>query len=465
MFYTRIEQRFDNILLRAVDNKGNKVMHKIKYKPYIYTNHNDKETQDAVDCVHKSPLKRLEFPSIRAFSNHIKTMSRVEGYNLYGNKKPASQFAAKYFQGETKWDIEKINGAIIDIEYFPAAKNEIGEYRLDENGDFVMLRMADDTTATTPFPVNAVTVYNWNEKVFYTFGLEVLDDKPLGTYKHDTSHAEVGACEVIYRGFTTEKALLMHLALHLEANAYDFYSGWNFKCFDLPYLINRTNLVCGESYSKKYSPWGILNEIEVRGEYSSRISYEVFGVAILDYQDILKKHGFMNPDNWKLSTVSQYILGKDKLDAGSDFINDYLNHYQNFIEYNIQDVNLVAQIDVKKNFFSLLFAMAYISNSNYDDMLTTIKPWSNYLYTAYHGIGQEPLLKKIPNEVPVLDGGYVKEPQKGFHKWIMSFDFGSLYPHLMQMYNMGIETIVNLADLKTERAAICAELQRRKESN
>ena len=32
-------------------------------------------------------------------------------------------------------------------------------------------------------------------------------------------------------------------------------------------------------------------------------------------------------------------------------------------------------------------------------------------------------------------GAYVKEPQVGQHKWVMSFDLNSLYPHLIMQYN------------------------------
>ena len=37
-------------------------------------------------------------------------------------------------------------------------------------------------------------------------------------------------------------------------------------------------------------------------------------------------------------------------------------------------------------------------------------------------------------------GAYVKEPQIGQHKWVMSFDLNSLYPHLIMQYNMSPDT-------------------------
>jgi DNA polymerase elongation subunit (family B) len=39
-------------------------------------------------------------------------------------------------------------------------------------------------------------------------------------------------------------------------------------------------------------------------------------------------------------------------------------------------------------------------------------------------------------------GAYVKEPQVGQHKWVMSFDLNSLYPHLIMQYNISPETLL-----------------------
>ena len=40
-------------------------------------------------------------------------------------------------------------------------------------------------------------------------------------------------------------------------------------------------------------------------------------------------------------------------------------------------------------------------------------------------------------------GAYVKDPQVGMHKWVMSFDLNSLYPHLIMQFNVSPETLVD----------------------
>jgi DNA polymerase elongation subunit (family B) len=39
-------------------------------------------------------------------------------------------------------------------------------------------------------------------------------------------------------------------------------------------------------------------------------------------------------------------------------------------------------------------------------------------------------------------GAYVKEPIPGVYEWVVNFDLNSLYPHLIQMYNISPETLV-----------------------
>ena len=41
-------------------------------------------------------------------------------------------------------------------------------------------------------------------------------------------------------------------------------------------------------------------------------------------------------------------------------------------------------------------------------------------------------------------GAYVKDSQVGQHKWVLSFDLNSLYPHLIMQYNLSPETLLDL---------------------
>ena len=56
--------------------------------------------------------------------------------------------------------------------------------------------------------------------------------------------------------------------------------------------------------------------------------------------------------------------------------------------------------------------------------------------------------KKEQEKVEKFEGAYVKDPQVGMHKWVMSFDLNSLYPHLIMQYNISPETLVSGSKVK-----------------
>ena len=84
------------------------------------------------------------------------------------------------------------------------------------------------------------------------------------------------------------------------------------------------------------------------------------------------------------------------------------------------------------------------------DVLGAVKYWDILIYNY--------LRKKnivIPQKVnqeksKKYEGAYVKEPQVGEHKWVMSFDLNSLYPHLIMQYNISPETLYSKKPLWEE---------------
>jgi DNA polymerase elongation subunit (family B) len=87
--------------------------------------------------------------------------------------------------------------------------------------------------------------------------------------------------------------------------------------------------------------------------------------------------------------------------------------------------------------------MAYDAKVNFTDVLGTVRYWDiliyNYLRERNIVIPQKSDNKKVEK----FEGAYVKDPQVGMHKWVMSFDLNSLYPHLIMQYNISPETLVN----------------------
>ena len=56
--------------------------------------------------------------------------------------------------------------------------------------------------------------------------------------------------------------------------------------------------------------------------------------------------------------------------------------------------------------------------------------------------------KRKSDKSDKFEGGYVKDPQIGVYKWVMSFDLNSLYPHFQLYHNISPETLVGQEKVK-----------------
>ena len=114
--------------------------------------------------------------------------------------------------------------------------------------------------------------------------------------------------------------------------------------------------------------------------------------------------------------------------------------WNTYVRYNVRDVELVDRLDDKLKLIELVYAMAYDAKVNYQDTFTTVRAWDiiihNYLMERNVVVHQI----SVPEYDRGILGGYVKDPQVGMHKWVVSLDLNSLYPHIIMQYNISPET-------------------------
>ena len=120
----------------------------------------------------------------------------------------------------------------------------------------------------------------------------------------------------------------------------------------------------------------------------------------------------------------------------------YLEDYQKFIDYNIKDVELVDRLEDKLGLITLCLTMAYKGGVNYNDTFGTTAIWDSIIYRELFEQKVAVPFSEVKMKSP-YPGGYVKDPDVGLHKWVVSFDLNSLYPSLIMQYNMSPETIVD----------------------
>jgi hypothetical protein len=222
----------------------------------------------------------------------------------------------------------------------------------------------------------------------------------------------------------------------------------NCEFFDVQYVVTRIIRLLGEAKARELSPWGKIRQKTVKGSFGKeQYTYEITGMAVVDYMDVFKKfgHKYGTQASYKLDHVAHTVLGEKKLDYSEygDLTTLYEKNPQKYLDYNIKDTYLIQRFEEKTAMMALVMTIAYQGGGGYGDALGTTGIWECTLFRKLMSQGMVPPVKGSPGmKSDDLVGGYVKEPVPGMYKFVMSFDLSSLYPHLMMQYNMSPETLV-----------------------
>jgi DNA polymerase elongation subunit (family B) len=201
----------------------------------------------------------------------------------------------------------------------------------------------------------------------------------------------------------------------------------------------------GDDWLNQFSPWGVVEQKSASVLFASQEQqvWNILGVDTLDYLDLYRKYAFVRRESYKLDHIGEVELGQNKLENPYDTFKEfYSNDYQRFVEYNIQDVELVDKLEDKLQLIVLFLTMAYEAKVNYQDVFGQVRIWDCIIY---HHLRSKNIVPPAIQESKFSDGyegAYVKDPVVGFHDWVCSFDLNSLYPHLIMQYNISPETMV-----------------------
>jgi len=204
----------------------------------------------------------------------------------------------------------------------------------------------------------------------------------------------------------------------------------------------------GDEFILQFSPWNVVSQqstrVTAKGFNKEQNYWDIMGVSVLDYLDLYRKHTFVRRESYKLDYIGKVELGENKHENPYDTFKEfYQKDYQKFIEYNIQDVELVDKLEDKMKLIELHLTMAYEAKVNYQDCFGQVRIWDTIIFNH---LKSKNIVTPAVVESKVsrgYEGAYVKDPVVGFHDWIVSFDLNSLYPHLIMQYNISPETMVD----------------------
>ena len=405
-FYTNVIQWGNSLLVRAVEN-NQRIRKKVRYEPTLFDLVNEPTGYKTLDGRHVRPNKFDCIRDAKEWYNDRKDQDIVFGNNQY-----SYCYISDQHPNDVQWDIDKILIVTIDIEVEC------------DNG------FPDPKDASEP--LLSITIKNHQDKAIKVWGLH-----PYNNYREDVTYVQ---CR-------DERDLFDRFLFDWECMCPDVITGWNTEFFDIPYLCNRIKNIFGEESVKRLSPWKQVQEREVYQMGRKHQVYNIYGVAALDYFDLYRKFTYTNQERYTLDHIAFVELGERKDGNPFDTFREwYTKDWQSFIDYNITDVELVDKLEDKMRLIELCLTMAYDGKVNYTDVLGTVRYWDNVIYNHLREKNIVIPRKKESEKSEKFEGAYVKDPQVGMHKWIMSFDLNSLYPHLIMQYNISPETLVNSGD-------------------
>ena len=402
-FYTYVTKVGNRIYTREIDNKGKCYSGYSNFKPTLYLPApQEKSNYKSLD---NKLLGSHTFDSIKDCREFVDSYDGAVNYSILGNRNYVSQYITETYPN-IKWDSTKINIYNIDIE------------TSIENG-FPDIRIANSA-------ITSITIYSSLQDKYFVFGTEdYTPDQPDKIISYFQCEHEFEMMEVFLNWWVD--------------NIPDIITGWNCKFFDIPYIVNRLEKIGLES--KFLSPIKNLYEKNIRIAGKENQTYSITGISVLDYLDLYKKYTYKIRESYRLDYIGKVELGLRKDQNEIPGYELYKTDYQQFINYNIRDVEIVKKLDEKMKLMDLVITMAYDSGINFEDVFSPVKTWESIIYRFLKEKNIAIPVKSEESESRTIEGGYVKDPHVGLHKWVVSFDLNSLYPHLIQQYNISPETI------------------------
>lgn len=260
--------------------------------------------------------------------------------------------------------------------------------------------------------------------------------------------------------FDTEKEVLLAWRDFIREVDPDIIIGYNICKFDLPYLIQRAE-VLGIA---EFPLLGRVRNSRVRikdttfssRQYGTRESKEVTieGRVQFDLLQVMQRDYKLS--SYSLNSVSSHFLNEQKEDVHHSIISDLQNGNsetrRRLAVYCLKDAYLPQRLLDKLMFIYNYVEMARVTGVPISFLLSrgqSIKVLSQLLRKAKQKNMAIPNVKQAGSEQGTYEGATVLEARAGFYeKPIATLDFASLYPSIMMAYNLCYCTLVTPEDAR-----------------
>lgn len=406
--YTHVKRLGDKIWSRGIDlETGKRWTHTDDFCPTLFTDSAVGGT--GFSDIYGQPCTPRFFEGGMREATSFKKNSAVP---VKGQEDFVLQWIAKNYGNELEVDPKKVRKCFFDIEV------DSPEFPFPEKAKYQITTITTWTNVDDRF-------HAWSQKPW----------KREDTYLEDKTVAD----RVDFKQMT-ERDILSSWILLIRHKEIDILSGWNSEGFDVPYIINRIRQIFGESVIKKLSPFNHISKKTINTKYGEQTVFGISGISHLDYQQLYTKFTFTPRPDYKLQTIAEEegIEGKIQYEGSLD--NLWHENPQLYMDYNIQDVNVILELDQKLKLCDLAVSMAYYAGVNFETVFSPIKTWDAIIFNDAKR-NNLVIPESKPGEEEEFEGAYVVPTKPGFWDWVVSFDLTSLYPSVIRMMNISPETV------------------------
>ena len=244
--------------------------------------------------------------------------------------------------------------------------------------------------------------------------------------------------EVDIRFYTTESELLKEFLRYWIKVQPTMVTGWNTNGFDIPYLYNRLSKVLGEEFANALSP------IQIVKYNPNKKMYRIAGVSSLDYMDLYRKFTYTQQSSYRLDHIGTIEVGLGKVEYEGTLDDLYRDDIDKFIEYNLNDVEIVKALDQKFKLLDLARAVSHLGRIPYEEVYFSSRYIEGAMLVYLRSLG---LVAPSKGANVTYDGSegrfagaYVKAPIPGRYDWVFDLDLTSMYPSIIMSLNMSPET-------------------------
>ncbi len=404
IFYNKMSNR---ITIWEINDEGKTVKRRVR--PDIEYYIEDESKESPISDIFGTPVKKQVSRSVKALRRAIE-MGNLK--TCEANIEQDIKFLQKRYSGkQVEIDMKNYNICTIDIEV------EVG----DDPKPF------EDMVEECGNVVNAITVHFSKTGKTYTWGNreytgDYLDTDPDWTYFYIPDEAK----------------MLESFIAHFRRQRVDIITGWNAKYFDMRYLIDRTEVL---DIDLSFSPLDIYEEAADNDAFGNKLKYyKIAGISQLDGQALYKNFTYKKEVSYSLQYIGIKVCKEGKLDLDDSINKAYETNWNQFLEYNIQDVLLVTKIEAKKKFIELTITLCTQAMIPFESVFSSIRVITGYMLSYLHQFGL--VMPDVERgEKEPYPGAFVKAI-RGVYSQLVSYDFASLYPTIIRMFNISPETLV-----------------------